>query len=132
MVRKTTARNDQAALQRAALDGAGRAWGAVRHLYSPTVVGLVDDVAGGGGISLRDLALIELAELFTLKEDYAAQVDPGERFLERVRSLELQSRKNLRTIVDSMGEGGDVDTRPVRVPDGLRVLPPPDEGDELL
>lgn len=125
-------RNDQRALQDAAARGSGGAWVRLRGLYSERVRAVVDDVHRGGGLSLRDLVNIELAELLSMKEEVAAMSDPGDRLIERMASLELQSRKSLRTLIEAIGDTGAVDTRPVRVPEGLRVLPRADEGDDLL
>ena len=125
-------RNDQKALQDEAAQGSGRAWGRLRLTYSPEVREVVDDVAQGGGLSLRDLILLEMAELLTMRAELQGMTDPGDRVVERISSLMLQSRKNLRSLVEALGDVGDVDTRPVRVPEGLRVLPGPDEGDDLL
>ena len=101
-------------------------------MYSPEVCQLVDELDRGGGLSLHDLVLLEVAELMTMRADLHELDSPGERALERMNSLMLQSRKNLRSLVESMGETGDADNRTVVVPEGLRVLPPPDDGDDLL
>jgi len=110
----------------------GRAWKRLRSRYTKNVRETVDAIERDGGISFRDLIALELAELLSIQDALASFDDPGDRVIERLESLMLQSRKNLRSLVESLGDGGGVSAQPVRVPEGLRILPRPDEGDDLL
>ena len=100
--------------------------------YAKRIRETVDAIESDGGISFRDLIALELAELLTIQDALTSLDNPGDRVIERLESLMLQSRKNLRSLVESLGDGGGISAQPVRVPDGLRILPPPDEGDDLL
>ena len=110
----------------------GRAWKRLRFRYTKNVRETVDAIEGDGGLSFRDLIAIELAELLSLQDNLARLSDPGDRVIERLESLSLQSRKNLRSLLESVGDGGGMSAQPVRVPEGLRILPSPDDGDDLL
>ena len=125
-------RDAQKKAQQDATDGTGRAWSRLRLMYSRKVRNKVDQIETAGGLSLRDLVALELAELLSMKEQLSSIDDPGDRLIERMESLALQSRKNLRSLVEAIGDGGGLSAQPVRVPEGLRILPPPDCGDNLL
>jgi len=85
-------------------------------------------VDGGEALTLRDVLYLELAS----HEQMRDRCEESPREAAALTSVMLQSRKHMRMILQDIGDTGDVDTRPVRVPEGLRVLPSPDEGDDLL
>jgi len=130
--RRGAQRNAQKQKQQDISNETGRAWKRLRLRYSKRVRETVDAIERDGSVSFRDLIALELAELLSLQEMFASFDDPGDRVIERIQSLMLQSRKNLRSLVESLGDGGGVSAQPVRVPEGLRILPRPDEGDDLL
>ena len=130
--RRGAQRDTQKQKQQDIASQTGRAWRRLRLRYSKRVRETVDAIESDGSVSLRDLIAIELAELLSLQEMFASFDEPGDRVIERIQSLMLQSRKNLRSLVESLGDSGGVSAQPVRVPEGLRILPPPDEGDDLL
>ena len=131
--KKRGPRRDAAkARQSATVKGTKRAWHRLRGMYSETVRNVVDEIEESGGLSLRDLIALELAEFLSIKSELGEMDQPGDRLIERMESLMLQSRKNLRSLVESQGDSGGVSAQPVRVPEGLRILPSPDEGDDLL
>ena len=104
-------------------------WDAVRGYHGKRVQKLVDGyVESGASFSLRDLMMLELAAHEELRDIMHAEPEEAKG----MAALMLQSRKQLRQILTDIGDGGDVSTRPVRVPEGLRVLPSADEGDDLL
>jgi len=130
--RRGAQRNAQKQKQQDISNETGRAWGRLRSRYTKRIRETVAAIESDGGISFRDLIALELAELLTIQDALTSLDNPGDRVIERLESLMLQSRKNLRTLVESLGDGGGVSAQPVRVPEGLRILPPPDEGDDLL
>ena len=130
--RRGAERNAQKQKQQDIANQTGRAWKRLRLRYTKNVRETVDAIERDGGLSFRDLIAIELAELLSLQDNLASLTDPGDRVIERLESLSLQSRKNLRSLLESVGDGGGVSAQPVRVPEGLRVLPQPDDGDDLL
>ena len=130
--RRGAERNAQKQKQQDISNQTGRAWKRLRLRYTKNVRETVDAIERDGGLSFRDLIAIELAELLSLQDNLASLTDPGDRVIERLESLSLQSRKNLRSLLESVGDGGGVSAQPVRVPEGLRVLPQPDDGDDLL
>jgi hypothetical protein len=123
-------RNDVKSHQRrAAGSGSSKLWRSIRTQHGPRVRDLVDDfVKGAEALTLRDVLYLELAA----HEEMRDHADEEPREAADLAGKMLQSRKHMRMILQDLGDTGDVDTQPVRVPDGLRVLPPPDEGDELL
>jgi len=132
-VKKRGPRRDATRVQQSAgVKGTRRAWHRLRAMYSERVRDVVDEIEEAGGLSLRDLIALELAELLSIKAELGSMVQPGDRLIERMESLMLQSRKNLRSLVEAQGDSGGVSAQPVRVPEGLRILPSPDEGDDIL
>jgi hypothetical protein len=135
--------NDQARELRRDASRTSEAWGVLRDSYSDDVRSLVDHIDDAGGLALGDLVRLELAELFSMRAELEAA--SGERTIERLSSLMLQCRKNLRTIVTEMGAGVSIDQAPVKVPDwveallgkqggaidALRILLGPDVNDEV-
>jgi len=85
-------------------------------------------MSGADSLTMRDVLYLELGA----HEEMRDAVDEIPRDASALKAMMLQSRKHMRMILQDLGDTGDVDTQPVRVPEGLRVLPPPDEGDELL
>ena len=138
-----TERNDIARVQHAVAMSSTAAWGVLRNSYSVDVRDLVDAIDSAGGLALGDLVRLELAELFSMRAEL--EKADGERTIERLSSLMLQCRKNLRTIVTEMGAGVSIDQAPVKVPDwveallgkqggaidALRILLGPDVNDEV-
>ena len=123
-------RNDVKSHQRrAAGSGSSKLWKSIRKHHGPRVRDLVDDfIKGSEALTLRDVLYLELAAHEEMRDH--AEEEPREA--SDLAGKMLQSRKHMRMILQDLGDTGDVDTQPVRVPEGLRVLPPPDEGDELL
>ena len=123
-------RDAQAVLQAQATGHAVSAiWKSVRGHHGKRVRELVDGyVQTGDSFSLRDLLMLELAAHEEMRDIMHAEPDEAKA----IATTMLQSRRQLRQILTDIGEGGDVSTRPVRVPEGLRVLPSADEGDDLL
>ena len=100
------------------------AWSTVRDLYPPNIADAVDDLVGRGGVSLRDLSALTLPQLLRDLED---QQDGAELRAEVSRHLRLLFR--ISVVSGGMGDGSTV---LVQVPEGLGLLPDPDDGDELL
>jgi len=130
MAKPKLKRNDVAEGQRRiAGHSSSKLWRAIRSKHSDRVRSLVDDyMSGAQSLSLRDVLYLELAA----HEDMRDQTDENPADPGDLAGKMLQSRKHMRMILQDLGDPGDVDTQPVRVPEGLRVLPGPDEGDELL
>jgi len=104
-------------------------WKSVRKHHGKRVRELIDTyIETGDSFSLRDLLMLELAAHEEMRDIMHAEPEEAKA----ITSTMLQSRRQLRQILTDIGEGGDVSTRPVRVPEGLRVLPSGDEGDDLL
>ncbi len=123
-------RNAEAVLQsRSVAKATSGVWGSVRGYHGKRVQKLVDGyVESGASFSLRDLMLIELAAHEELRDIMHAEPEEAKA----MASLMLQSRKQLRQILTDIGDGGSVSTRPVRVPEGLRIMLSSDEGDDLF
>ena len=118
-----TGKDDQRRAQ-AISESAPAAWASVRGLYPPSVAAAVDDLVNRGGLSMRDLSALTTAQLMTCLED---QQDGAERRAEIGGALRLLFR-----IAVVSGGMGDAQTVLVQVPEGLTLLPDPDDGDDLL
>ena len=123
-------RDAQAVLQARSTGKAVSAiWESVRKHHGKRVRDLVDGyVDRGDSFSLRDLLMLELAAHEEMRDIMHAEPEEAKA----ISTTMLQSRRQLRQILSDIGDGGDISTRPVRVPEGLRVLPSADEGDDLL
>ena len=130
MAQPKSNRNDAARRQRRATHIAtSRIWRSNKRRYSDRVADLIDAyMTGADALTLRDVLYLELAS----HEEMRDRCDQSPRDAAALTPVMLQSRKHMRMILQDIGDTGDVDTRPVRVPEGLRVLPSPDEGDDLL
>ena len=100
------------------------AWSTIRGLYPANIAEAVDDLVGRGGVSLRDLSALTLAQLLRDLED---QQDGADMRSEVSRALRLLFRISIVS-----GGTGDGSTVLVQVPEGLAVLPDPDDGDDLM
>ena len=130
MAKPKQSRNDAARLQRRGTSATrSRLWSSIAGQLDRRVVDLVTAyIDGGEALTLRDVLYLELAS----HEQMRDRCEESPREAAALTSVMLQSRKHMRMILQDIGDTGDVDTRPVRVPEGLRVLPSPDEGDDLL
>jgi len=106
-------------------------WGSLRSLYGKKIQRRMSKVEAAGGITMTDLAYVEMAEILEL--DYLIRApDTPARLLERLITVKLQCRRHLRQILESLGDVGDVNTMGVIVPEGLRLVAGGDEGDEIV
>ena len=105
-------------------EGIPIAWSTVRDLYPPNIAGAVDDLVGRGGVSLRDLSALTLAQLLRDLED---QQDGADLRKEIGSALRLLFRISVVS-----GGMGDSATVMVQVPEGLGLLPEPVDGDDLM
>ena len=113
MARSDPAHNDQVALARDIAAQSSSGWAVLRGVYSDEVVTVVE---AAGCLSLGDLQRIELAEYLSMVELLRSADDPGDRLIERIESLKLQSRKHLTRITEAMGPSVDANTQTVEVP----------------
>ena len=124
-------RNDPARKQRDTVERTPVVWGSLRSLYGKKIQRRMSKVEAAGGITMTDLAYVEMAEILEL--DYLIRApDTPARLLERLITVKLQCRRHLRQILESLGDVGDVNTMGVIVPEGLRLVAGGDEGDEIV
>ena len=123
-------RDAQAVLQAQSTSQAVSAiWKAVRSHHGKRGRELIDGyIQTGDSFSLRDLLMLELAAHEEMRDIMHAEPEEAKSIVTTM----LQSRRQLRQVLTDIGEGGDISSRPVRVPEGLRVLLSADEGDDLL
>ena len=108
----------------AVAESAPVAWSTVRELYPPEIAERVDRLIDRGGVTLRDLSALTMAQLLQNLEDQQDGMDVKSEIAGQVRMLYR--------IALVSGGLGDAATVLVQVPDGLKMLPEPDVGDELL
>lgn len=91
---------DQASEQAQKAEATLSAWERLRSQYDPDVAELVDDVVARGGLTLRDIEAMELAEHERLDSEIKAlsTKDKATTAISSLLSLRLQSRKHLRTL----------------------------------
>ena len=124
-------RNDPARKQRDTVERTPVVWESLRSLYGKKIQRRMSKVEAAGGITMTDLAYVEMAEILEL--DYLIRApDTPARLLERLITVKLQCRRHLRQILESLGDVGDVNTMGVIVPEGLRLVAGGDEGDEIV
>lgn len=107
-------------------------WKQIRLRFPAKIRAIVDHVASSK-MSLADLLALESAEherLNAMMEEAQAKRDDGAsgganavgfKTLAALASVQLQSRKHLRTIILSMGPGIDQRDQPVEVPAGYTL-----------
>ena len=108
----------------AVAESAPVAWSKVRELYPEQIAQRVDDLINRGGVTLRDLSALTMAQLLKNLEDQQDGMDVKAEIAGQVRMLYR--------IALVSGGVGDAATVMVQVPEGLKVLPEPDGGDELI
>jgi len=116
MARSDVGTNDVVALQRDLAARATGGWRVLRGIYTDDVRAIVE---AAGSLSLGDLQRVELAEYLSMVELLRSAEDPGDRLIERLESLKLQSRKQLARITEAMGPTVDANTQPVTTPEWL-------------
>lgn len=94
------------------------AWDALKGMFAPSVQKQVDAVMAAGGLSIHDLIAVMLGEILDLR----SQGKPN-------RSLIASYERQLARILRDMGENQTLGNRPVRVPEGLRLVA---DGGKLL
>lgn len=124
-------RNDPARRQRDTVERTPVVWESLRALYGKKIQRRMAKVEKAGGITMADLAYVELAEILEL-DDLIRAPDTPARLLERLITVKLQCRRHLRQILESLGDVGDVNSMDVIVPEGLRLVAGGDEGDEIV
>jgi hypothetical protein len=89
-------------------------WGIMRERYAPEVRETVDRALELGQVTLADLVPLELAELLRLQrlldtalEDQAEGGKVGHKTIAALASVQLQVRKNLRSMVSTSTGGVD-------------------------
>lgn len=128
-------RNDQRARNQTAVakaDDGTAAWRKIAKRFDPAVRKDVEDVAKAGGLSMDFLLRLEFACHQQLHMDMGLSDHP-----DRLHSAMLQSRKSMRAILEELGGGSDLNTRPVATPDGLglkelKKAQTIDVGDDIL
>ena len=115
---------DDARRAQAAADSVPVAWDTVRELYPPDIAEKVDQLVGVGGVSLRDLSAMTLAQMMRDLEDQQDGQDLRKEISSHLRLLYRISLAN--------GGAGDAAAVLVQVPQELALLPEPDDGDELM
>lgn len=141
MAKKATGRaapkrhQDRERVARARLDRQpGGVWPLVRLMYPAAVRNVVDAMTERGGLSLADVANLELARQVDLlllvrdaKKRYAAAQRPGSldhtapglNAIDGLQGAALQSNKHLRLVLLAMGPALSANDMPIVVPAGM-------------
>lgn len=115
---------DQARAQRVAGERVSVMWAELRDSYVDEVRELVDRIHESGGMTMRDLILLEFAEHETMGFMLAQDNEDaplGDRLVERLTSMRLQSRKHLGRLLDAIGDTGGANEGPAPVPEDVEA-----------
>lgn len=112
---------DQAREMDDAEQSASRLWSIIRGRFPKAVRELVDQVADLGGLSLHDIELLELAahEALEARIQRLSRRKNTASAVTKMLSVQLQSRKHLRTLREALSPIKTPNEAPARVPKAI-------------
>lgn len=123
---KSTRKSAEAEDDGLATEGSPTSWRLARTSYSKTVAKQVDAMIAKGGVTLADVAALQMAEIFRFLDSEDSEVTEVDRYI-------ASGLRHLRAICKQSGaKGNDPNARKVRVPDGLRVPRPATKQHDLV